>query len=144
MEKITFTLNEGLIFKAVFDATLTNFSVKRSVRPFIKVISSALKEAKAEYDKIRKEIFESEKTEQEKMSEFANKIADYNNKVILNFDFTRNSTKNFFYSFWNRFEFDPKLFGENISEITEEIDEKICSIYPELNVDLDKPEEEKA
>lgn len=141
MEKVTFNLNEGLIFKAVFDKTNTNLAVKRSVRPFMNSLNKAINEAKSEYNKIRDEVFKDEKTSQEeKQSLFGGKVADYNNKIILDIDFEKNSTRNFFYSFWNRFEFNPDLFGDNISDIVEEIDQKVCAIYPQLDVNIDKEE----
>ena len=145
-----FNLNEILLFKFVFNSTVTSSSMRRSVRPFMKVINEAIKSAEPKYQEAAKIVEEkfknSEKNEensQKMLMEMGSATLKINEEIFTEFDFTRNSTKNFFISFWTPFQWNPEIHGKSIIEKVEELDEKICEVYPEIDVNIDRELEKK-
>lgn len=145
-----FNLNEVLLFKFVFNSTVTTSAMRRSVRPFMKVVNEAIKSAEPKYKEAAKVLEEkfkdsenNEETSKKMLMEMGSATLKVNEEIFVEFDFTRNSTKNFFISFWTPFQWNPEMHGKSIIERVEELDEKVCEIYPEIDVNIDKELEKK-
>lgn len=134
-------LNECLIMKMAYNKSSLATAMRRAVRPFLNPINKAVKDAAPEYEKMLKEI-KSNKDNKDLSNEeifkiFDRKATEYNNKVLVDIDFSRNSSKAFIYQVWSPFQWDPKEVGEATIDLIDAIDEKLVEIYPEINIDLE-------
>lgn len=137
-KKIEFNLNELLFIKRTADLTQMSIAQKRMIRPFVKAVNNAIKEMNEEYEKIKEDLRDgkdldslSDDEKKEFFTKFSDNVVVANSKKIVEIDWTRNSSKNIVYNIWSPFQWDTKILGD-ASSMIDAIDEKLCSIYPDL------------
>lgn len=144
----TFDLNDCVVLRLCFQGTEASMAVKRSVRPMMKAIGEALTEAQKQYEAKTKEILGgkeikdlSKEEQNSAISKINMAVYDINKTIFPRFDLKRESTRNFFLRFWSSYTFDPKVTEQFVIEQSDAIDEKVVEIYPDLDINLDEPEQ---
>lgn len=145
-----FNLNECVIMRSCYDRTEANMAIRRSVKAFINPINKAMKEATDAYNKVAEKYLDGKdiKTLSEKeLSELSTKmnveIFKINSSIYPKIDLAKPSSLNFFVRFWTQFSFNHQVDGDFVIRQADEIDAKIIEVYPELDIDMDKEEDEE-
>ena len=148
MEKNKLNLNEALILLVPYNNSVLSSAMRRAVRPFIKAIQTSLATQDEKYKEITNKIIGDKKKEdltQEESKKLSDEvlaeISKNNVNIYPEINYEATSTKMFVSQVWTTFEWDPSRFADYLG-VVDLVDQKLCEIYPELNVNVDEKEEE--